>query len=121
MHALVKAQLRPSAEKCRESVLYGTENMIVGEKLLAVQSFAQQTDKCCTYNEVTQTNVKTHTDLDSMDCFHIVKGSRHMKVKGLIEGTPLEWQIDTGAVKTFIMEDTYYNILPENRPALEHV
>lgn len=42
-----------------------------------------------------------------------------MKIPGLVEGTPLEFQIDTGAINTFITEDTYNSILPENRPVLE--
>ena len=44
-----------------------------------------------------------------------------MKLAGLIEGTPLEWTYDTGAINTFITEDMYYNILPEQRPVLERV
>ena len=50
-----------------------------------------------------------------------VKGKPAFRVDGLIEGTPLEWKIDTGAVNTFITEDLYYSILPENRPVLERV
>lgn len=42
-----------------------------------------------------------------------------MNIPGLVEGTPLEFQIDTGAINTFITEDTYYGILPENRYVLE--
>lgn len=42
-----------------------------------------------------------------------------MKIPGLVEGTLLEFQIDTGAINTSITEDTYYSILPENRPVLE--
>ena len=48
-----------------------------------------------------------------------VKGKRGMRVNGLVEGTPLEWKIDTGAVNTFITEDVYYSIIPEHRPVLE--
>lgn len=42
-----------------------------------------------------------------------------MKLKGFIEGAPLEWKLDTGAINTFITEDAYYSILPEQRPVLE--
>lgn len=42
-----------------------------------------------------------------------------MIVKGLIQGTPLVWKIDTGAINTFITEDVYYSILPQERPVLE--
>lgn len=49
----------------------------------------------------------------------IVKGKPGMIVKGLIQGTPLVWKIDTGAINTFITEDAYYSILPQDRPVLE--
>lgn len=42
-----------------------------------------------------------------------------MKIQGLVEETPLEYQVDTGAINTCITEDTYYSILPENRLVLE--
>lgn len=42
-----------------------------------------------------------------------------MIVKGLIQGTPLVWKIDTGAINTFITEDAYYSILLQDRPVLE--
>ena len=42
-----------------------------------------------------------------------------MIVNGLVQGTPLEWKIDTGAINTFITEDVYYSILPRERPVLE--
>ena len=85
-------------------------------------------------NTEPQTDVETNTDhivdsnsiTDEADrfngnCVVNVKGKRGMRVDGLIEGTPLEWKIDTGAVNTFITEDTYYSILPEYRPVLERV
>ena len=50
-----------------------------------------------------------------------VKGKPGFRVNGLVEGAPLEWKIDTGAVNTFITEDLYYSILPGNRPVLEPV
>lgn len=38
-----------------------------------------------------------------------------MKIPGLVEETPLEFQIDTGAINTFIAKYTYYIILPEKK------
>ena len=49
----------------------------------------------------------------------VVKGKPGMKFDGLIEGTPLEWKIDSGAVNTFITKEVYYSILPHQRPVLE--
>ena len=69
----------------------------------------------------TQTDIATHSgfhsksDGDSLT----LKGKRGMKLNGLIEGTPIEWKLDTGAINTFITEDVYYSILPEQRPVLE--
>ena len=48
-----------------------------------------------------------------------VDGKPGMIVNGLVQGTPLEWKIDTGAINTFITEDVYYSILPRERPVLE--
>lgn len=48
-----------------------------------------------------------------------IPGEAGMKLKGFIEGAPLEWKLDTGAINTFITEDAYYSILPEQRPVLE--
>lgn len=72
----------------------------------------------------TKTNTAAHDEFttrrtSSGESQHVIKGTRGMKIPGLVEGTPLEFQIDTGAINTFITEDTYYSILPENRPVLE--
>lgn len=32
----------------------------------------------------------------------VVAGMSNMRVKGRIEGTPIEWKIDTGAKRTFV-------------------
>lgn len=48
-----------------------------------------------------------------------IRGKPGMKLDGLVEGTSLEWKIDTGAMNTFITEEVYWNILPEHRPVLE--
>ena len=40
-------------------------------------------------------------------------------VDGLIQCTALTWKVDTGAKKTFITEEVFYEIPPENRPVLE--
>ena len=77
----------------------------------------------------TQTDVVTHTDLKvktdvwskSGEDQVIVRGKPVMKVNGLVEGTPVDWKIDTGAVNTFITEEVYYSILPLDRPVLEQV
>lgn len=55
---------------------------------------------------------------ESRNVIHI-PGEAGMKLKGFIEGAPLEWKLDTGAINTFITEDAYYSILPEQRPVLE--
>jgi hypothetical protein len=49
----------------------------------------------------------------------IAEGQPDMIVKGLEQGTPLEWKIDTDAINTFITEDLYHSILPQERPVLE--
>lgn len=71
-----------------------------------------------------KTNTAAHGDFttrrtSSGESQHFIKGTRGMKILGLVEGTPSEFQIDTGAINTFITEDTYYSILPENRLVLE--
>ena len=40
-------------------------------------------------------------------------------VDGLVQCTPITWKCDTGARKTFITEEQFYKIPPENRPVLE--
>jgi hypothetical protein len=66
----------------------------------------------------TQTELdETHTDFNSR--MVIAEGKPGMIVKGLVQGTPMEWKIDTGAINTFITEDLYYSILPRERPVLE--
>lgn len=64
----------------------------------------------------TKTNTAAHMDFttrwtSSGESQHVIKGTRGMKIPGLVEGTPLEFQIMT--------EGTYYSILPENIPVLE--
>lgn len=72
----------------------------------------------------TQTDFDDEAHIDSTPVIAesgvIVKGKPGMIVKGLIQGTPLVWKIDTGAIDTFITEDVYYSILPQERPVLEH-
>ena len=41
--------------------------------------------------------------------------------KGLIEGSAVQWKVDTGSKNTFITKECYYNILPECRPMLSRV
>lgn len=48
-----------------------------------------------------------------------VHGNSSMAVKGMIQGTPLTWKVDSGARRTFITEDTFLEITPEERPVLE--
>lgn len=72
----------------------------------------------------TKTNTAAHGDFttrrtSSGESLHVIKGTRGMKIQGLVEGTPFEFQIDIGAINSFIALDTYYSILPENRPVLE--
>lgn len=66
----------------------------------------------------TQTN-ETHTDfehaekqpdLTTQSCV-VVVGQSDMRVKGLVEGTAVEWKIDTGAANTFIPEKVHLSIL----------
>lgn len=40
-----------------------------------------------------------------------VAGMSNMRVKGKIEGTPIEWKIDTGAKRTFVSKETFASIL----------
>ena len=85
--------------------------------------------QCRVSNVETQTDTVTHSDssstteiCDSKTGNEVkVKGKPGFRVNGLVEGAPLEWKIDTGAVNTFITEDLYYSILPGNRPVLEPV
>lgn len=73
--------------------------------------------------------MSTHTDVerlhlsyDSNDgkCQIIeIRGKPGMRLDGLVEGTPLEWRFDTGAMNTFITEGVYRSILSEQRPVLE--
>ena len=37
----------------------------------------------------------------------------------MIQGTPITWKVDTGAKNTFITEELFNEIPPENRPVLE--
>lgn len=67
--------------------------------------------------EETKTNTAAHGDFttrwtSSGESQRVKKGTRGVKIPGLVKGTPLEFQIDTGAINTFITEDTYYSILP---------
>lgn len=77
-------------------------------------------------NKKTDENDAAHIEVNCMqgeDRYreYKIRGSCDMKFKGWVEGIPLVWKLDTGAVNTFITEDTYCNILPEVRPMLEHV
>lgn len=49
-----------------------------------------------------------------------IPGKSGFQIEGLIQGTKVIWKVDTGA-RSFITEETYYNIIPENRPVLERV
>lgn len=40
-----------------------------------------------------------------------VKGETGMLIHGQILGSPITWKIDTGAKRTFITEESYYNIV----------
>lgn len=51
----------------------------------------------------------------------VVFGESDIRVKGLIKETAVEWKIDTGTTNTFISEEVYLSILPQNRPVLESV
>lgn len=50
-----------------------------------------------------------------------IPGKSYFQIEGLIQGTKVIWKVDTGARRSFITEETYYNIIPENRPVLERV
>lgn len=50
-----------------------------------------------------------------------IPGKNGFQKEGLIQGTKVIWKVDTGARKYFITEETYYNIIPENRPVLDRV
>lgn len=64
-----------------------------------------------------QTN-ETQTDFTTQSCVEVV-GESDMRVQGLVDGTAVEWIIDTGAENTFISEQVYLSILQKNRPVLE--
>ena len=74
---------------------------------------------------VTHTDLKVKTDVwsKSEEDQVIVRGKPVMEVNGLVEGAPVDWKIDTGAVtcNTFITEEVYYSILPLDTPVLEQV
>jgi hypothetical protein len=65
-----------------------------------------------------------HLNCDSKDDeardFVEIQGKSGMKLD-VVEGTSVEWKLDTGAANTIITEDTYLSILPEHRPVLERV
>lgn len=43
---------------------------------------------------------KARTDSQQSLGHNIIKGVHSMKVRGMLEGTPVEWKIDTGAKRT---------------------
>lgn len=56
------------------------------------------------------------------DCVEVlISGKSGFQIEGLIQGTKVIWKVDTGARRSFLTEETYYNIIPENRPVLERV
>ncbi|CAC5396591.1 unnamed protein product [Mytilus coruscus] len=68
-------------------------------------------------------NGKDESDIGSNDVafFTRVNGKPGMVVDGQLEGSPISWKIDTGAGRTFITEESYRNILPDNRPLLRQM
>ncbi|CAC5407655.1 unnamed protein product [Mytilus coruscus] len=66
-----------------------------------------------------ETSRETGTPIDSPSPKVKVKGIANMVVKGQIEGTTVEWKIDTGAMSTFITNDTFDLIL--DKPMLSPV
>lgn len=50
-----------------------------------------------------------------------IPGKNGFQIEGLIQGTNVIWKVNTGARRSFITEETCYNIIPENRPVLERV
>lgn len=50
-----------------------------------------------------------------------IPGKSGFQKEGLIQGTKVIWKVDTGASRSVITEETYYNIIPENRPVQERV
>ena len=50
-----------------------------------------------------------------------VPGRKGFLVDGLIQGANVTSKVDTGARRSFITEDTYYNMLPVSRPVLDRV
>lgn len=63
----------------------------------------------------------TEESEDFPSCYKInaSKNKRGFYVDGLIQGTFVTWKVDTGAKNTFITEDIFNEIPPENRPVLE--
>lgn len=47
-----------------------------------------------------------------------IPGKSGCQIEGLIQGTKVILKVDTSARRSFITEETYYNIIPENRPVL---
>lgn len=108
---------RPSTDIKQCNILTGNE---LGDRSASIV----EVPFCEPVFKETKTNTAAHGDFttrrtSSEESQHVIKGTRCMKIPGLVEGTPLEFQIDTGAINTFITEDTYHSILPENRPVLE--
>lgn len=50
-----------------------------------------------------------------------IPGESGFQIEGLIQGTKVILKVDTGARRSFITEETYNNIIPENKPVLERV
>lgn len=63
----------------------------------------------------------TEESEDCPSCYKInaSKNKREFYVDGLIKGTFVTWKVGTGAKNTFITEDIFNEIPPENRPVLE--
>lgn len=45
---------------------------------------------------------KAFTEIQQSLGHNIIKGVNSMKIQGMLEETPVEWKIDTGAKRTFI-------------------
>lgn len=73
--------------------------------------------------EFLQDNGKDESDIGSNDVAFLtrVNGKPGMVVDGQLEGSPISWKIDTGAGRTFITEESYRHILPDNRPLLRQI
>lgn len=50
-----------------------------------------------------------------------IPGKSGFQIEGLIHGTKVILKVDTGARRFFITEETYYYIIPENKPVLERI